>query len=198
MSNAREIFGAHECDSGHHESDAEDHESDARFSGSHGMFGSSDRLFVGDLDGELAMLAGGDFHGNFALHGGDLHASSIPDAPRCAGAGLNTRAGDELPERSADCLEGVGAAHAALPMAATAPHVRRSTTSQDHTTPCEPIVAHHPSSTDERAATRSAKPPQTDTPRLAASSRARVIHRIVQSHCAANTLSRCITSAESR
>ena len=126
MSNAREMFGAHECDSGHHESDAEDHESDARFSGSHGMFGSSDRLFVGDLDGELAMLAGGDFHGNFALHGGDLHASSIPDAPRCAGAGLNTRAGDELPERSAHCLESVGAAHAALPMAATAPHVRRS------------------------------------------------------------------------
>ena len=126
MSNAREIFGAHESDSGHRESDAEDHESDARFSGSHGMFGSSDRLFVGDLDGELAMLAGGDFHDNFALHGGDLHACSIPDAPRRAGAGLNTRAGDELPERSADCLEGVGAAHAALPMAATAPHVRRS------------------------------------------------------------------------
>ena len=184
MSNARAIFGAHESDSGHRETDAEDHESDARFSGAHGMFGSSDRLFVGDLDGELAMLAGGDLHGNFALHGGDLHASSIRDAPRrddllltptplgasclpdrsgtplaragagasataqtkrkaaaapsmpalsddddgdvaAPGAGFNTRAGDELPERSADRLEGVGAAHAALPMAATAP-LRRS------------------------------------------------------------------------
>ena len=27
----------------------------------HGMFGSSDRLFVGDLDGDLAMLVGGDY-----------------------------------------------------------------------------------------------------------------------------------------
>ena len=126
MSNIREIFGAHESVSGHRESDAEDHESDDRLSGSHDMFGSSDRLFVGDLGGELAMLVGGDFHDNFTLHGGDLHASSISGAPRRVGAGLNTRAGDELPERSAACSEGVGAAHAGSPMAATAPHVRRS------------------------------------------------------------------------
>ena len=113
MPNVREIFGADESDSGDHESDAEDHESDARLSQSHGMFGSSDRLFVGDLGGELAMLVGGDFHfhGNFTLDGGDLHASSIPDAPRRVGAGLNTRAGDELPGRSAACSEGVGARH---------------------------------------------------------------------------------------
>ena len=57
MSNVRGIFGAHESDSGHREEpDVEDHESVARLSGSHGMFGSSDRLFAGDLDGELAML----------------------------------------------------------------------------------------------------------------------------------------------
>jgi hypothetical protein len=46
-----------------HESDAEDHESGARRSQSHDMFGSSDRLYVGDLDGDLAMLVGGDYYG---------------------------------------------------------------------------------------------------------------------------------------
>ena len=69
------------------EPDAEDHESDARLSQSHGIFGSSDWLFVGDLDGELAMLVGGDYHGNLALDGGGLYASSVPDAPRRVGAG---------------------------------------------------------------------------------------------------------------
>ena len=126
MPNVRGIFGADESDSGDHKSDAEDHESDARLSKSHDIFGSSDRLFVGDLDGELAMLVGGDSHGNFTFDGGDLHASSVPDAPRRVGAGLKSRAGDELPERSAARSEGVGAAHAASPTAATAPHVRRS------------------------------------------------------------------------
>ena len=58
----REIFGSGESDSeDHDESDAEDHESDAWRSQPHEMFGSSDRLFVGDLDGDLAMLVGGDY-----------------------------------------------------------------------------------------------------------------------------------------
>ena len=126
MPSVREIFGADEFDSEDHEPDTEDNESDARRSQSHGMFGSSDRLFVGDLDGELAMLVGGDYHGNFILAGGDLHASSVPAAPRRVGAGLETRADDELSERSAARSEGVGAAHAASPTAATAPQVRRS------------------------------------------------------------------------
>jgi hypothetical protein len=127
MPSVREIFGSDESDSEDHESDAEDHESDARRSQSHGMFGSSDRLFVGDLDGDLAILAGGDYHGNFMLAGGDYHGSSVSAAPRRVGTGFETRADDEFSERSAARSEGLlGAAHATSPTTATVPQVRRS------------------------------------------------------------------------
>ena len=117
MPGVREIFGSDEFDS-------EDDESDAQRSQAHAISGPSDPLFVGDLDADLAMLAGGEYHGTVTL--ARMAPNSVSAAPRRVGTGFETRADDESPERSAARLEGLGAAHATSPTAPTVPQVRRS------------------------------------------------------------------------
>ena len=117
MPGVREIFGSDEFDS-------EDDESDAQRSQAHAISGPSDPLFVGDLDADLAMLAGGEYHGTVTL--ARMAPNSVSAAPRRDGTGFERRADDELSERSAARSEGLGVVHATSPTAPTVPQVRRS------------------------------------------------------------------------
>ena len=117
MPGVREIFGSDEFDS-------EDDESDAQRSQAHAISGPSDPLFVGDLDADLAMLAGGEYHGTVTL--ARMAPNSVSAAPRRDGTGFERRADDELSERSAARSEGLGVVHTTSPTAPTVPQVRRS------------------------------------------------------------------------
>ena len=112
MPGVREIFGSDE-------SDSEDDESDVQRSQAHAIFGPSDPLFVVDLDGDLAMPAGGDYHGTVTL--ARMAPNSVSAAPRRDGTGFERRADDELSERPAARSGGLGAVHATSPTAPTVP-----------------------------------------------------------------------------